>query len=88
MLKRFWNWLLSKTTIDEKVVEVAGDVQEVVQETKRRARRVKQEAADVVEAVKEVAKQSKDVVDAANGGARKGRPKKKYYPPKKKTSEK
>ena len=84
MLKRFWNWLLGKTTVDEKVVEtyhevkekvedVVEDVKEAVEEVKTRAKRVKQEAADVVEAAKEVVKQSKDVVDAAKGGKRKGR---------------
>jgi len=72
-LSQFWTWLLNKTTIDEKVVEVVEDVQEVVQETKARAKRVKEEAADVVAAVKEVAKQSQDVVDAATGGKRRGR---------------
>jgi len=73
MLKRFWNWLLGKTTIDERVEEVVEDVVEVVKETKRRAKRVKEEAADVVEAVKEVRKQAKDVVSAAQGTKRKGR---------------
>jgi enoyl-CoA hydratase/carnithine racemase len=72
-LSLFWNWLLNKTTIDEKIVDVVEDVQEVVQETKRRATRVKEEAADVVAAAKEVVKQSKDVVDAASGNKRRGR---------------
>jgi len=41
-LKRAWNWLLNRTTIDEKVVEtyntVEDKVEEVVAETKRRAK--------------------------------------------------
>jgi len=35
MLKKFWNWLLGKTTIDEKVVEVTKEIKkeaEVVKE--------------------------------------------------------
>jgi hypothetical protein len=35
MLKKFWNWLLGKTTVDEKVVEVAKEIKkeaEVVKE--------------------------------------------------------
>jgi gas vesicle protein len=50
-------------------------VEEVVKETKARAKRVKEEVADVVIATKEVVKQVKDVTDAAKGKspARKGR---------------
>jgi hypothetical protein len=50
-------------------------VEEVVKETKARAKRVKEEVADVVTATKEVVKQVKDVTDAAKGKApiRKGR---------------
>ncbi len=44
-----------------------------VKEAKARVKRVKEEAADVVEAVKEAAKQSKDIVDAAKGEKRKGK---------------
>jgi gas vesicle protein len=50
-------------------------VEEVVTQTKARAKRVKEEVADVVTATKEVVKQVKDVTDAAKGKApiRKGR---------------
>jgi gas vesicle protein len=50
-------------------------VEEVVTQTKARAKRVKEEVADVVTAAKEVVKQVKDVTDAAKGKApiRKGR---------------
>jgi len=60
MLKRFWNWLLSKTTVDEKIVEK-------VQQIKVRAARIEKEIEDVVIAVKEVGKQASDVVKAVKG---------------------
>ena len=61
-LKRFWNWLLGKTTIDETI--------------KERVDRIREEIADVKEAASEVVDQAKDVVDAAKGKKRRGRPKK------------
>lgn len=69
-LRRLWNWLLSKTTVDEQIVEV-------VEEVKERVHRIKEEVADVKNAAKEIANQAGDVVDAAKGKKRKGRPKKK-----------
>jgi len=69
-LKQGWDWIWSKTTVDEKAVEV-------VKETKRRAKRVKEELQDVKEEIKDVVEQSKDVVAAAKGTKRRGRPKKK-----------
>ena len=50
-------------------------VEEVVTQTKARAKRVKEEVADVVTAAKEVVKQAKDVTAAAKGKTptRKGR---------------
>jgi len=47
-------------------------VKKTVKETKQRAKRVKEELADVTVAVKEAAKQSKDVVAAAKGKKRTG----------------
>jgi len=47
-LKRFWNWLLSKTTLDEKVEAKVAEV--------------KEEVAEVVEAAKVVVKETQDVV--------------------------
>jgi hypothetical protein len=47
-LKRFWNWLLSKTTLDEKVEAKVAEI--------------KEEVADVIEAAKVVAEEAKDVV--------------------------
>lgn len=66
MLKRFWNWLLGKTTVDEKIVEK-------VQQIKVRAERIEKEIEDVVVAVKEVGKQASDVAKAAAGAPRRGR---------------
>ena len=68
-LKQFWSWLLSKTTLDEKVIEVYG-------EAKDRAKVIKSELKDVKKALKNVAKQSKDVIDASKGKKRRGRKKK------------
>lgn len=69
LLKKFWDWVLGKTTIDEKVIAAAKEV-------KRRADLVNQEVKDVKKAVKEVGKQIGDVADAAEGKPRKGRKKK------------
>ncbi len=60
MLKRFWNWLLGKTTVDEKIVEK-------VHQIKVRAERIEKEIEDVVVAVKEVGKQASDVAKAVKG---------------------
>jgi|TARA_R110001583_G_scaffold70678_1_gene199786 DNA anti-recombination protein RmuC len=73
-LKRFWHWLLGKTTIDEKI---EAKVDEVVEEVKERVDRIKEEIADVKEAASEVISQAGDVVDAAKGKKRRGRKKKK-----------
>ena len=78
-LKRFWNWLLNRTTVDEKVVETYNEVkdkiEDVVEEVQDRVEAVKEEIADVKKALKETRKQAKDVVTAAKGKKRQGRPK-------------
>ncbi len=51
-LKRFWNWLLSKTTLDEKVEAKVAEVKEEVAEVVKAAKVVVEEAKDVVETVK------------------------------------
>lgn len=61
LLSRAWNWLLGKTTIDERVSEV-------VKETKRRAKVVKEEVNELTSTIEEVLEQAKDVVEAARGG--------------------
>jgi uncharacterized protein YoxC len=79
-LKRFWNWLLGKTSVDEKVVEtyhkVEIKVEEIVDNVKETVETVTEEVKDVKEAVKEIVKQSKYVVEATKGKKRQGRPKK------------
>lgn len=65
-IKRFWIWLFSKTTLDEKAIEIA-------EETKIRVKAVAQEAKDVKNAVKEVGNQIEDIADAAKGKKRRGR---------------
>ena len=59
--------------LENKAEEVKQEIKKVVKETKRRSRRVKQELKDVGDAVKEVANQAGDVVDAAKGKKRRGR---------------
>jgi len=59
-LSKSWKWVWSKTTVDEKAIAV-------VKEVKSRAKNVAAEMGDVVE-------QSKDVIDAAKGTKRRGRP--------------
>ena len=57
--KNLWNALWAKTTIDE--------------EFKSRYDEIVKELADVKKAAKNVAKQTKDVVEAAKGKKRRGR---------------
>jgi len=59
--------------IPDVVEDTIEDVKEKAILAKLRAKAVKKELKDVGVAIKEVAKQSKDVVDAAAGKKRKGR---------------
>ena len=59
--------------VEDTVEDIKEDVAEVKSEVKRRVKRVKEELKDVKAAGKNLAKQSKDVVDAVKGGKRKGR---------------
>ena len=61
-----WNYVWSKTTVDEKAVATAKEV-------KRRVKNVKEELLDVTKAVKKVGNQINDVGDAIVGEKRKGR---------------
>ena len=70
IIRKFWNWVLGLTLIDEAVMEAA-------KETKKRAVRVKEEINDVAKAMKEVGKQVKDIPAAIGGSSRKGRKSKK-----------
>jgi anion-transporting ArsA/GET3 family ATPase len=65
-LKRFWNWLLGKTTVDEKIVAT-------VKETKKRVKAVKEEIAEAKEAIADAVEQVKDVVEAAQGSLIEGK---------------
>ena len=57
-LKRLWDALWVKTTIDEKA-------EEALKETKTRLKAMKKELVDVKNAFKNVVSQSKDVFNAA-----------------------
>ena len=67
-VKRSWNWLLGKTTIDEKAAKT-------VKEIKRRYKLTTTELKDVAKALKEVGNQLGDIDDAIAGKERKGRKK-------------
>ena len=70
-LKRLWDALWARTTIDEKA-------EAALKETKTRLKAMRKELVDVKNAFKNVANQSKDVFDAAKGKKRKGRKPKNY----------
>ena len=95
-IKEFFGFFESKLDYnnDGKVTTdyVKAALDDVEKEAKRRVQRVKEELADVKYAAAAVAEQAGDVVDAAKGKPRRGRPKKtstaakKKTPAKKKTS--
>ena len=70
MLKRFWNWLLGKTTIDERIEETVDNAKRTVIAVKDRVEDVVEEVQDVIEAVKEasedIMEEVNDVVEAVN----------------------
>lgn len=70
MLKRFWNWLLGKTTIDERIEETVDNAKRTVNAVKDRVEDVVEEVQDVIEAVKEasedILEEVNDVVEAVN----------------------
>ena len=68
-LKRLWVKLWSKTEVDDKIIAAA-------KEGKARVKRMGEELSDVGDSLKEVANQAGDVVDAAKGKKRRGRPRK------------
>jgi len=59
--------------VEDKVEEVKVKAKKTVNTVKTRAKRVKEELGDVSDTLREVVEQSKDVANAAKGGARKGR---------------
>ena len=64
--KDMWKALWSKTTVDEKAIEVLAEI-------KKRKKLTEQELKDVLKAVKEVGNQIDDIPNAIKGKARKGR---------------
>ena len=71
MLKRFWNWLLGKTTLDEQIEEKVDNAKRTIVATKKkvvkRVEEVKEEIAEAREAIEDAIEQVKDVVEAAQG---------------------
>ena len=65
-----WNYIWSKTTVDEKAVAT-------VKEINRRYKLTSEEWKDIAKALKEVGNQIGDLDDAVKGKARKGRKAKK-----------
>ena len=63
MLRRFWNWLLGQTTIDEQIEEKVDNAKRTIVATKAKAKRVVKEVKDVIEAVEEAAE---DIMDQVN----------------------
>tara|TARA_R100000951_G_scaffold5517_1_gene5982 strand:- start:1380 stop:1787 length:408 start_codon:yes stop_codon:yes gene_type:complete len=69
-LAQAWNWLLGRTTIDERVIETVDNAKRTVKVVKERVEDVVEEVQDVFEAVKEasgdIKEQVKDVLEAVN----------------------
>ena len=51
MLKRLWNWLLGKTTIDEQIVEKVDNAKRTITAVKAKGKKVVEEVKDVVDAI-------------------------------------
>lgn len=51
MLKRLWNWLLGKTTIDEKIEEKVDNAKRTITAVKAKGKKVIEEVKDVVDAI-------------------------------------
>ena len=68
--KDMWNYIWSKTSVDEKAIAT-------IKEIKKRYKLTAQELKDVADAVKKVGNQLGDIDDALKGKARKGRKTKK-----------
>ena len=64
--KDVWNYIWSKTTVDEKAIAT-------VKEIKRRYKLTSDELRDIANAIKEVGKQVGDIDNALKGEKRKGR---------------
>jgi uncharacterized protein YpuA (DUF1002 family) len=77
MLKRFWNWLLGQTTIDEQIEEKVDNAKRTIVATKKkvtkRVQEVKEEIAEAKDAIEDAIEQVKDVVEAAQGNLIEGK---------------
>jgi hypothetical protein len=63
-LQKGWNWIWSKTTVDEKAIAVAKEV-------KRRAEIAAEELEDVKDSLKDAIEESKDIASAVKGETKK-----------------
>lgn len=63
MLKRLWNWLLNRTTIDERIEEKVDNAKRTIVAVKARVEDVVEEVKDVIEAVEDAAEDIMDQVD-------------------------
>jgi len=72
MLKRIWNWLLSKTTIDERVEETVDNAKNTITVARKKVKEVVKEVKDVVDAVEDAVENVKeelsDVKEALGAG--------------------
>jgi hypothetical protein len=68
--KNMWNYLWSKTSLDEKTINTINEI-------KRRYKLTSDEFRDVAKAIKEVGNQIGDIDNALRGEERKGRKSKK-----------
>ena len=64
--KDIWNYIWSKTTVDEKAIATVSEI-------KRRYKLTTEELRDVAKAIKEVGNQVGDIDNALRGEERKGR---------------
>ena len=65
MLRRFWNWLLGQTTIDERIEEKVDNAKRTITAVKKEINDVKEAIEDAVE---DIAEEVNDIREAARGG--------------------
>jgi len=67
-LAQAWNWLLGRTTIDERIIETVDNAKRTVNAVRERVEDVVEEVQDVFEAVKDasedIREEVRDVVEA------------------------
>ena len=62
-LAQAWNWLLGRTTIDERIEETVDNAKRTIVTARERVKNVVEEVQDVFEAVKEA---SEDIMEEVN----------------------